>query len=30
VPLLQRILPFIIFAAVFAGFLSALDGQFLN
>ena len=28
--LLQRVLPFIIFAAVFVGFLSTLDGQFLN
>ena len=28
--LLQRALPLIIFAAVFVGFLSALDGQFLN
>jgi hypothetical protein len=30
VRLLQRVLPLIIFAAVFVGFLSTLDGQFLN
>jgi Flp pilus assembly protein TadD len=30
VRLLQRVLPFIIFTAVFVCFLSALDGQFLN
>ena len=28
--LLQRVVPVLIFAAVFVGFLSALDGQFLN
>jgi protein O-mannosyl-transferase len=30
VRLLQRVFPVIIFAAVFVGFLSALDGEFLN